>query len=249
MTGVAPFPVHLNGSSYGYPDQNLDYSWILDENIVVGRNKELKLIFTEPGIRRLTFVVRNYLGWTAWDTTFMEILEPEHGDFVALIQVTSWQENNYVQMDGFSVNGVGNISYQWYVNGLQASSYRHYSVHFNTPGDKEILLTIEDEAGNTAQDIEIITISIDTIPIPRIIVSYPAHVPGMYHFEVDVTGGNGNLIYFWDFGDGYTSEEEDPIHTYEWNDQFIISVIVTDEDGDSGEDTILYFVMSVVEEF
>jgi len=47
-----------------------------------------------------------------------------------------------------------------------------------------------------------------------------------------------NLTYHWDFGDGSTSKEASPSHTYIEPGNYDVRLIVTDSDGESGESTM-----------
>ncbi|MCF6366451.1 MAG: PKD domain-containing protein [Bacteroidales bacterium] len=49
--------------------------------------------------------------------------------------------------------------------------------------------------------------------------------------------GDGNLLYLWDFGDSNISNEKNPVHTYNFNGNFDVSLVVTDEH--SCTDTLL----------
>ncbi len=42
----------------------------------------------------------------------------------------------------------------------------------------------------------------------------------------------------WDFGDGYTSTNQNPVHKFESNDDFTVKLIITDNDDDSDEFTM-----------
>jgi N-acetylneuraminic acid mutarotase len=47
-------------------------------------------------------------------------------------------------------------------------------------------------------------------------------------FNVTVSGGSGSYTYFWDFGDGKTSAEQNPINTFTLEDSYYATVTVTD---------------------
>lgn len=50
---------------------------------------------------------------------------------------------------------------------------------------------------------------------------------------------DGEVVsYLWDFGDGATSTEADPVHTYTRAGTFTVTLTVTDDDGDTGTATI-----------
>jgi len=52
-------------------------------------------------------------------------------------------------------------------------------------------------------------------------------------FTCTVTGGDAPLTFEWDFGDGTTSTEQNPAHTYADPGTFIATCLVTDADGET----------------
>ena len=57
-------------------------------------------------------------------------------------------------------------------------------------------------------------------------------------FEGHSIGGNAPYSWHWDFGDGFSSDEQNPTHEYEKNGDYDISLTVTDSNDDIAEDTI-----------
>lgn len=62
--------------------------------------------------------------------------------------------------------------------------------------------------------------------------------PLTVNFEPLVLNNKGNVKYFWDFGDGNTSEEISPSYLYEKSGDYVCTLIVTDEEGKKVEDTL-----------
>ena len=52
-------------------------------------------------------------------------------------------------------------------------------------------------------------------------------------FVADIAGGFSPYSYEWDFGDGTTSTEETPTHTYKTDGKYTISLTVTDDRGNT----------------
>ena len=44
--------------------------------------------------------------------------------------------------------------------------------------------------------------------------------------------------YYWDFGDGNSSEQPNPVHTYEDGGDYVIVLTVSDDQGETGEDAV-----------
>jgi hypothetical protein len=47
-------------------------------------------------------------------------------------------------------------------------------------------------------------------------------------FGYNLSSGTGNLTYFWDFGDGNTSTQQYPFHTYAASGNYVICLTITD---------------------
>ncbi|MFW9939406.1 MAG: PKD domain-containing protein [Candidatus Thorarchaeota archaeon] len=48
--------------------------------------------------------------------------------------------------------------------------------------------------------------------------------------------------YYWDFGDGTTSTEKNPIHKYETIGTFTVSITIIDRDGDFDTKTKINYI-------
>ena len=57
------------------------------------------------------------------------------------------------------------------------------------------------------------------------------------HFIAEISGGFAPYTYQWDFGDGTTSNQDIPSHTYTSSGNFTVSVLVTDDRGSTEADT------------
>lgn len=56
-------------------------------------------------------------------------------------------------------------------------------------------------------------------------------VPAFVEFESTVAGGRTPYLYNWDFGDGYTSTEAHPTHTFSVTGTYPVTLTVSDADG------------------
>ena len=55
--------------------------------------------------------------------------------------------------------------------------------------------------------------------------------PCGYYFVDNSTGSGGVLSYFWDFGDGTTSNQQNPFHQYSSAGTYIVTLVITDATG------------------
>ena len=63
-------------------------------------------------------------------------------------------------------------------------------------------------------------------------------VPHSVNFTAMALHYTGDLEYSWDFGDGETSKEMNPMHTYEESGIYNCKLIVTDDNGETDEDFV-----------
>lgn len=66
---------------------------------------------------------------------------------------------------------------------------------------------------------------------------YSGSVGTPIQFTGDATGGTAPYSYAWDFGDGATSTEQNPTHTYNSAGDFTATLTVTDNQGATASDT------------
>jgi PKD repeat protein len=89
------------------------------------------------------------------------------------------------------------------------------------------------------------------------IVWYENSMPPVTHFSADLLFGSvpltvqftdssrgGRTAWLWDFGDGNTSTEQNPVHTYHTADTFAVSLTVTGKQGSDTETRENYIIVT-----
>jgi len=71
---------------------------------------------------------------------------------------------------------------------------------------------------------------------------YSGYAHSSIWFSGTIYGGVLPYSYFWDFGDGTTSTEQNPKHAYDHRGNYTATFIVTDAEGNSSSDTALVVV-------
>jgi len=115
--------------------------------------------------------------------------------------------------------------YEW--NAPFGSDLGPFDVYAVT--DTWYILTVSDICNNSIQD----SVFLDVIPLPNVQI---APVPGVgcaphevYFF--DEGHHLPGMTFFWEFGDGTTSTEEEPIYTYTEFGEFVYTLTITNADG------------------
>lgn len=77
------------------------------------------------------------------------------------------------------------------------------------------------------------SVIVDFLPVANFTVNTTSIAEwGWVNFTYNGDEGDPSATYSWDFGDGHTSNEQNPIHQYTQNGTFTIILNVTDADGD-----------------
>ena len=133
------------------------------------------------------------------------------------------------RLASFSANvtgGDGVYTYFWdfgVVGGSSTKSDPRYT--FATNGRYVVTLTVTDGAGATLT--ESIELSLEAVE-----VNFGQTISDLQvEFNNETTGGIGQLSYLWDFGDGTTSNNISPSHTYRSGGTYVVTLTVTDQTG------------------
>lgn len=123
------------------------------------------------------------------------------------------------------------ISWFWDFGGGANSTEQNPSHQYADKGTYDVQLTVTDN--DYATDSETKTITIQNVPpIADFTYSPTSTKKGQdVQFTDTSTDPEGKeLIYLWDFGDGYTSTHKSPIHKYTEAKQYIVNLTVTDDE-------------------
>ncbi|WP_285657069.1 PKD domain-containing protein, partial [Allomuricauda sp. NBRC 101325] len=154
-----------------------------------------------------------------------------------------------------STDDVGITSYSWDFGDGGTSTEADPMHTYTAAGSYDAILTVTDADGQTDNDTVTITVTAVTTSAPPVAVAESDVVGGDLPLEVSFTGSNstddvGITSYSWDFGDGGTSTEADPVHTYTAAGSYEASLTVTDGDGQTDSGTLTINVTDpVVETF
>jgi gliding motility-associated-like protein len=128
------------------------------------------------------------------------------------------------------------LTYFWdFGNGFTSTLSEPVSAYMNT-GSYSVKLIVNDGM-NTDTIIKENYIHVFANPQAEIIVNdnLTGCVPFSVHFIDNSQIGDGEIISrFWDFGDGIVSSEQNPTHMYEYQSEFMVSLVVTDENNCTG---------------
>jgi hypothetical protein len=124
---------------------------------------------------------------------------------------------------GWSANISDNVTVRWYINDSFVSSDSILWHTYKVPGHYKIALVVNDNGFSDS-----VHAGITILPAPSFTVSRTI-VQNTVHFVVNDSSSADT--YFWDFGDGNSSTDRDPVHIYLKDSVYQVTLTVTNASG------------------
>ncbi|MBW3011787.1 PKD domain-containing protein [Candidatus Woesearchaeota archaeon] len=142
------------------------------------------------------------------------------------------------------------LTYHWEFGDGSTSNVQNPVHTYTALGQYTAKVTVEDTAGNTGTDnveIEVVYEHDDDFNIPPTAIASANPLEGWAPLTVSFVGigidPDGYIVsYHWNFGDGTTSNMQNPIHTYVNMGAYEAVLTVTDDDGATGSDSVTIVV-------
>lgn len=126
----------------------------------------------------------------------------------------------------FTNTSTGGLSYQWFFGAAGTSTEENPTVTYNSPGFYDVALVVETDNGCT--DTLIVDHQVIVHSLPNAAFTHdPEERTTIFSPLVNFTDqSQGAVYYYWNFGDGSSSQEADPTHIYEVPGTFNITLTV-----------------------
>jgi len=178
------------------------------------------------------YIAGYYLGLSETNVEMNKIVIP---DFTA--DKTTIELGETIQ---FIYNGIGgnNPSYFWdFGDGSIASDEQNPTHVYSSPGIYNVTLYVSDDIQGEwyiLQKVDFITVTGDDfLPNADFLVNATMIMEGeQVQFIFNGSEGNNPARYYWEFGDGYNSTEQNPIHQYSTSGTYNVSLTIIDIDND-----------------
>ncbi|MFT4009802.1 MAG: PKD domain-containing protein [Nocardioidaceae bacterium] len=131
-----------------------------------------------------------------------------------------------------STDADGSIaSYAWDFGDGETGTTANPTHTYETVGTYTVTLTVTDNEGASTSVSQSVTV---TNPLPTASFTFTASNKTVTFDSSASSDTNGTIAsYSWDFGDGTTSTEANPVHTYATLASYTVSLVVTDNNGGS----------------
>jgi len=205
VTGTAPLTVIFRDTSQNLPT---NWHWTFGDG-ATGTGQTVVHTYTEPGSYSVTLAIENPAGkFTKTFSNHITVTTPP----VALFSVdrTSGELPLTIRFTDESTGGI--TSWHWDFGDGSTSTLQHPSHTYTKKGEYTVTLMVENRYGTATIEKNNLIIT-DTNPV----VDFAAdQQKGAAPFTVnftDLSGGSPNQ-WRWDFGDGRSSIQQNPTHTY-----------------------------------
>ena len=222
-SGYAPLDVKFTDLSSGTPES---WSWEFGDGGTSTEQNPLHT-YTTVGNYTVNLTVQNNCGTNTTSGTIVALCLEPVADFSA--NRTSGKVPLSVQFTDSSQNNVTSWSWQF---GDGGTSTKQNPVHtYTAPGTYTVNLTVMNNCGSgTASKPMYITAE----PCPLPVADFSANrTSGKVPLSVQFTDSSQNNVtsWSWQFGDGTTSIEQNPVHTYTVAGDYTVNLTVTNECG------------------
>lgn len=229
-SGTAPLMVTLFDESTGGPT---DWQWDFGDGESAGGVPIVSHTYRKPGTYPVSLTVSNPDGVdTASTAAFVTVLPPLVASFSA--EPPDGRSPLAVRFTDTSAGDPTNWRWEFGDGQVLEGPYPAVTHLFVQPGDYSVRLVISRPGAMPA----VVTRTIRALSASPSSIDFTADATvGYAPFAVQFsdTSTNGPTSWHWDFGDGATSSEKDPVHTYTAPGTYAVSLEALNRDG--GEKT------------
>jgi PKD repeat protein len=213
------------------------FSWDYDNSDGIQEDSTLEdpcAQYDSDGVYTATFKVTDSEASTATDTAQVTISTP--GVVADAGGPYSGTVCDPVSFSGSASGGCPPYSYSWTFGDGGSGSGQFPSHQYTSDDVYTATVTVTDDKGATDSDTASVTIS-----TPNLVADADGPYDGYTGIPVDFTGsasgGCTPFSYSWTFGDGGTSNQQNPSYTYDDPGEYTVTLTVTDDKSDTDVDT------------
>ena len=225
--GCSPFTVQFDNLTNGA----VSYHWEFGDGTVSTDEEPTHTyvnVYSNPVTYDVSLVVTSGYGCVDTATTLITVYPSPDAQFSVSPTVMT-MPNSTVHINNLTEGANWNCLWVW-GNGDSSTVCQPGDYTYGSAGNYTIMLVVSNEhCSDTA--VQVITINPTAPDASFDLDTNEGCVPLTVNFTNTSTGGNQ---YYWNFGDGYSSNEENPQHIYGESGVFNVQLVVT---GDGGTDS------------
>jgi PKD repeat protein len=245
-SGVTGTAINFTGSG-SVPDSGdtLTYSWKFGDNTTSTLQNPTHT-YTAAGTYTVSLTIADQEGASTTSTTTATVTATNPLTVSAGSNQTT-NEGSSVTFSGTASGGVGALTYKWsFGDGTSASGSLTPTHTYASDGTYTATLTVTDSQNTVASSTTQVTVN---NVAPKVSIGGP--YSGVTGATINFTGSGSvpdtadTLSYSWKFGDGSTSTQQNPSHTYTTGGTFTVTLTITDSENASTSATTTATISSV----
>lgn len=227
---LVDFDGSLSAASEGSSIETFEWDFEND-GVVDAEGETTSYIYIQKGMQTCRLIVTDSIGVTSEDVCMVNILNRNPvAEFTFSPNYPSIQDELYVT--DLSTDADGLITaWLWDFGDGTNSSFQSPSHVFSQKGEYNVTLTVTDDDG--AENSTVSTVVVVNLPPTASFDCAVTPYAGVdFQFTDNSTDPeNLSLSWLWDFGDGSTSELQNPVHKFANEDDYNVTLTVTDDEG------------------
>jgi gliding motility-associated-like protein len=228
-SGCSPLVVNFQDQSTGSPA-----SWFWDfGNGATATLQNPSTTYFTPGTYTVTLTVKNAGGSnTLTRTAFITVYGKPSANFIASDSLGCFPLRAQFTDLSTPSAGTSNTSWLWdFGDGTQSTVQNPYHVYTNA-GNYTVNVKVTNDKGCYAVSVKSPYIKVSAGVTSSFTNTVPAVCRSPYNISfINNSTGPGTLTWLWDFGDGSTSTQASPVHTYTTPGNYSITLATTSSDG------------------
>jgi FOG: PKD repeat len=214
-------------TTHGTVDASTVFKWDFGDGTTSAERNPTH-IYKSTGVYNVTMTVSNTYGTYNYTLKNVSITDTLKADFSATNNMGSAPLN--VKFTDTSIGSGANSSFLWNFGDGTTSTERNPTHTYNRTGTYTVALTVTNPCGATNSTLKSDYVSVGNVPVADF-VGVPTNGVSPLNVQfTDKSQGDG-LTYAWDFGDGATSAEKNPKHTYTKEGTYTVKLTVKNSYG------------------
>ena len=234
---VAAFNAIVEGRQVQYFDASVDVdgtieSWLWDFGDANTSTEQNPMhIYEDTGSYTVVLTVTDDDDVTATRTQQIRVRERESSSLVAAFN--AYSENLTVTFSDQSAPQESVDAWLWEFGDGSTSTEQNPVYQYTDSGMYAVVLTITDANGMTSMTSQLISVQLDNLG-PTALFTWEQSGRTVSFLD-ESSDPDGTIVQWnWDFGDGTSSTEQEPTHSYEDPGSYLVKLVVTDSRGATG---------------